>query len=89
MLDDLLPLEINAQLTEINRALRLSGPTYITFKNLKVDFAVSMFSVLCYIDIAFPNCKIPYYMIYENAYAFVEGYANHIEKFKREEEGHG
>lgn len=86
---ELLPLEINAQLTEINRELNLCGSTYISIKNLSVDFATSIFSLLFYINETFSDCKVPFSLVYEKVYSFVEGYAEHIEKFKKEEEGNG
>lgn len=88
MIIEMLPLEMNAKLTEINKWLALSGSSCISYRGLKVDIATSVFAVLSSIDVMFPDCCLPFCIVYDRAYDFVIGYRDHIEakykKYKKE-----
>ena len=71
-MQELLPLEQNAIMTEINKELKAQGTRLLVWSGKWVfDCRSSVYEVLNHINALFPNLAIPFSVIYDRAIDFV------------------
>ncbi|MDE6104099.1 MAG: hypothetical protein K2G38_00215 [Clostridia bacterium] len=81
-MNNLLPLERNAVLTEINKELAFSGGSYIVSRGLVVDKAASVYELMGYVYALFPDMDVPFCTVFEKVCDFVQGYVEHYDKLR-------
>lgn len=78
----LFPLEQNALLTEINKAVDLWGAACLVVNNGVVDVRASVYEILSRINAVFPEVDIPFFVIFENTENYVRDWETYYKRFK-------
>lgn len=79
-MQQLLPLEQNAVMTEINKEMTARGMYCLVKTARGIDFRASVYEALNHVNALFPDVDIPFSVIWAHACAYVSEWEEYFKK---------